>query len=75
MVPTRRCGRAARQARVGVERDDVAHASSDSCAAIHRRRKVVSVAPRRKRFSSCSLPRLRSQPIHLPSHSFQTRLR
>ena len=37
--------------------------------------KVVSVAPRSSRFSSCSLPRLRSQPIQRPSPSFQTRRR
>ena len=37
--------------------------------------KVVSVAPRSSRLSSCSLPRLRSQPIHLPSDGFNTRRR
>ena len=37
--------------------------------------KVVSVAPRSSRLSSWSLPRLRSQPIHRASPSFQTRRR
>ena len=35
----------------------------------------MSVAPRRSRFSSRSLPRLRSQPIQTPSRSFQRRRR
>src|SRR5207249_912041 len=33
---------------------------------------VVSVAPRRRRFSSWSFPRLRSHPIHVCSLSFQS---
>ncbi len=37
--------------------------------------KVVSVAPRSSRLSSCSLPRLRSQPIHTRSPRVQTRRR
>ena len=37
--------------------------------------KVVSLAPRSRRFSSCSLPRLRSQPIHRRWLSFHTRRR
>ena len=37
--------------------------------------KVVSVAPRSRRFSSCSLPRLRSQPIQRDSLALQTRRR
>ena len=61
-----------RQPRVGVERDDVA----DRRRAGRRRpsagTKLVSVAPRSRRLSSCSLPRLRSQPIQWPSRSFQT---
>ena len=32
-------------------------------------------APRRNRLNSASLPRFRSQPIHLPSRSFQRRTR
>jgi len=36
---------------------------------------VVPVAPRSSRLSSCNLPRLRSQPIHIPSPSFQIRRR
>ena len=35
----------------------------------------VSVAPRKSRFSSCSLPRLRSHPIHFCSDSFHRRRR
>ena len=35
----------------------------------------MSSAPRSSRFSSCSLPRLRSQPIQRPSPAFQTRRR
>ena len=33
------------------------------------------MAPRNRRLNSCSLPRLRSQPIHLPSQGFHKRLR
>jgi len=40
-----------------------------------RSRKLVSVARRNSRFISCSLPRLRSQPIQLPSPAFHTRRR
>ena len=54
--------RVARQPRVGVERDDVADAGGHAGAAVDGQ-KVVSVAPRSSRLSSCSLPRLRSQPI------------
>ena len=57
--------RPARRPGVGVQCDHVAHArrrleSSSS------RTKVVSAAPRRRRFSSWSFPRFRSHPIHLP---------
>ena len=38
-------------------------------------RNVVSVAPRSRRLSSWSLPRLRSHPIQRPCASFQTRRR
>ena len=38
-------------------------------------RPIQSVAPRSSRFSSCSLPRLRSQPIHFLSDGFHNRLR
>ena len=54
----------ARQLRVGVERDDVAHAGGHAGRRRRCATKVVSVAPRSSRLSSCSLPRLRSQPIH-----------
>ena len=68
--------RFARQPGIGVERDDVAdtgRARREAGRPIGM--KVVSVAPRSSRFNSCSLPRLRSQPIHRPSLSFQTRRR
>ncbi len=64
----------ARQARVGVERDDVADAGGRRGAAVDGMN-VVSAAPRSRRFSSWSLPRLRSQPIQRRSPSFQTRRR
>ena len=64
ILPISRADGVARQPRIGVERDDVADAGGHASA----RRppigmKLVSVAPRSSRFSSCSLPRLRSQPI------------
>ena len=37
--------------------------------------KLVSVAPRRSRFSSSSFPRFRSHPIHTPSPGFHCRVR
>ena len=55
--------RVARQARVGVERDDIANVGRRQRRRAVDWMKVVSVAPRSSRFSSCSLPRLRSQPI------------
>ena len=58
--------RVARQPRVGIERDDIAHIRRRPAVADRRRpTKVVSVAPRSSRFSSWSLPRLRSHPIQL----------
>ena len=66
-LPDQPAGGLARQPRVGVERDHVADAGrSDGSAARRWRRSVVSVAPRSSRLNSCSLPRLRSQPIHFP---------
>ena len=67
--------RVARQPRVGVERDDVAHIGGHGGRRPSTVRNVVSVAPRSSRLSSCSLPRLRSQPIQRPSPSFHTRRR
>ena len=66
--------RVARQSRVGVERDDVADVGRQRPRSPSSRN-VVSVAPRSRRLSSCSLPRLRSQPIQRPCASFQTRRR
>ena len=57
----------ARQPRIGVERDDVAHVGGASSGVPSTSMKLVSVAPRSSRFSSCSLPRLRSQPIQRAS--------
>ena len=37
--------------------------------------KLVSVAPRSRRLSSWSFPRLRSHPIHFPCAAFQVRRR
>ena len=64
-----------RQARVGIERDDIAHLTGTAGGLPATGKKPVSAAPRSNRFISCSLPRLRSQPIHTPSASFHTRRR
>ena len=65
----------ARQARVGVERDAVAHRRQDVAARRPASMKLVSVAPRSSRLNSSILPRLRSQPIHACSRAFQRRSR
>ena len=66
--------RIARQARVAVERDAVAHLRQDREIA-DVTAKLVSVAPRSSRLNSSILPRLRSHPIHKPSRSFHCRCR
>ena len=65
----------ARQPRVGVERDAVAHRREDRRARRPATVKLVSVAPRSRRLNSSILPRLRSQPIHACSRAFQRRAR
>ena len=64
-----------RQARVGIQRDDIAHVLRQAGDSPSTARRSCRSAPRSRRFSSCSLPRLRSQPIHLPSPSFHMRRR
>ena len=54
----------ARQPRVGVERDAVAHRRAGSSRSPTWTVKLVSVAPRSRRLNSSILPRLRSHPIH-----------
>ena len=67
MVPTRRLtaplGRCVSASRVITYRT----AAGTSGRRPRGERNVVSFAPRRRRFSSSSFPRLRSHPIHLPS--------
>jgi len=65
-------GSVARHAGIGVKRDYVADAFGHNRGRAVDCDELVSVAPRRSRFSSCSLPRLRSHPIHFPSAGSQT---
>ena len=65
----------ARQTRVAVERDAVAHRRAGSTRSPTWTAKLVSVAPRSSRLNSSILPRLRSHPIQRPSRSFHCRRR
>ena len=59
--------RVARQARVAVEREAVAHATAGSRSRRPAPRSRCRSAPRSSRLNSSILPRLRSQPIQTPS--------
>ena len=75
MMPISCARGVARQARVAVERDAVAHLRQDRQRRRRAATKLVSVAPRSRRLNSSILPRLRSHPIQRPSCAFHWRVR